>query len=128
MHLKPDGVVALNLASSGEELDNARAAAVVQTMRGEFPVIETFAVKGPWKSGQTKAENLIFFAGSPVTEYGQESFIAKVTAMAMNRKLPSEAIALLGSHRTDPWPAGFQLTDDFAPYDVLIGRDAADLR
>ncbi|MEK6532567.1 MAG: fused MFS/spermidine synthase, partial [Nitrospirota bacterium] len=127
-HLKPDGVVALNLASSGEELDNARAAAVVQTMRGEFPVIETFAVKGPWKSGQTKAENLIFFAGSPVTEHGHEAFIAKVTALAMNQQLPSEAVALLGSHRTDPWPRGFELTDDFAPYDVLIGRDASDVR
>lgn len=127
MHLNPDGVVALNLASSGEELDNARAAAVVQTMRGEFPVIETFAVKGPWKSGQTKAENLIFFAGSPVTEHGHEAFIAKVTAMAMNRQLPSEVVALLGSHRTDPWPMGFELTDDFAPYDVLTGRDVSEV-
>jgi len=127
-HLKPNGVVALNLASSGEDLDNARAAAVVQTMRGEFPAIETFAVKGPWKSGQNKAENLIFFAGSPVTDLGYEAFIEKVTGMAMNQQLPSEAVALLNTHRTNPWPMGFELTDDFAPYDVLIGRDVSDVR
>jgi hypothetical protein len=71
---------------------------------------------------------LIFFAGSPVMEHGHEAFIEKVTAMAMNRQLPSEAVALLGSHRTDPWPRGFELTDDFAPYDVLIERDASDVR
>ena len=127
-HLKPDGVVAVNLASSGEDIDNTRAAAVVQTMRGEFPVIETFAVKGPWKSGQTKAANLIFFAGNPVAQRGHESFIEKVTEMAVSQQLPGEAVALLNTRRSDPWPQGFELTDDFAPYDVLIGKDVADGR
>lgn len=125
-HLKPDGVVAVNLASSGEEVDNTRAAAVVQTMRGEFPVIETFAVKGPWKSEQTKAANLIFFAGNPVAQRGQEAFVTKVTEMAMNQQLPGEAVALLNTRRPDPWPQGLELTDDFAPYDVLIGKDASE--
>ena len=125
-HLKPDGVVAVNLASSGEEVDNTRAAAVVQTMRGEFPVIETFAVKGPWKSEHTKAANLIFFAGAPVAQRGQDAFIEKVTEMALNRQLPGEAVALLDTHRSDPWPKGLELTDDFAPYDVLVGKDLAE--
>lgn len=127
-HLKPNGVVAVNLASSGEEVDNTRAAAVVQTMRGEFPVIETFGVKGPWKSGQTKAENLIFFAGDPVDRHRHDDFIAKVSEMASNQQLPMEAIALLNTYRADPWPHGFELTDDFAPYDVLIGRDVSEAR
>jgi spermidine synthase len=123
-HLNPDGVVAVNLASSGEGGDTARATSVVQTMRRAFPVLETFAVKGPWKSGQTKAENLIFFGGSPVETGSPDRIVAKVTEMAMNRQLPPEAIALLNSRRVEPWPTGFELTDDFAPYDLLIGRES----
>ena len=124
-HLKPDGVVAVNLASSGEEVDNVRAAAVVQTMKRAFPTIETFAVKGPWKSNQTKAENLIFFGGSPVDRGSHDVFASKVMEMALNRQLPAEAIALLNTHRDAPWPKGFELTDNFAPYDVLIGRETS---
>jgi len=41
----------------------------------------------------------------------------------MNRQLPIEAIALLRTRRTEPWPPGMKLTDDFAPYDLLIGRE-----
>ncbi len=124
-HLNPDGVVAVNLASSGEGGDTARAAAVVQTMKRAFPVLETFAVKGPWKSGQTKAENLIFFGGNPIEAGSPDRIDAKIAEMAMNRQLPIEAIALLNSRRADPWPAGFELSDDFAPYDLLIGREAS---
>ncbi len=122
-HLKPDGVMAVNLASSGEEVDNVRAAAVVQTMKRAFPTVETFAVKGPWKSTQAKAENLIFFAGGPVDRGEQHGFASKVAEMALNRQLPTEAIALLNTHREPPWPRGFELSDDFAPYDVLIGKE-----
>jgi len=122
-HLNPDGVVAVNLASSGEEGDMARAAAVAQTMKRVFPVLETFAVKGPWKTGQTKAENLIFFGGSPIERGFPDRNIAKVTEMAINRRLPMEAIALLNSRRAEPWPTGVELTDDFAPYDLLIGKE-----
>ncbi len=42
--------------------------------------------------------------------------------MAMNRQVPMEAITLLGTHRTEPWPASTVLTDDFAPYDLLMGQ------
>lgn len=122
-HLSRDGVIAVNLASSGEGGDTARAEAVVQTMKRAFPVIETFAVKGPWKSGQTKAENLIFFGGRPIEQGSIDRMIGQITEMAMNRRLPIEAVSLLNARRTDPWPAGFELTDDFAPYDLLIGRD-----
>jgi spermidine synthase len=124
-HLSPNGVVAINLASSGEGGDTARAEAVVQTMKSAFPVIQTFAVKGPWKRGQTKAENLIFFGGRPIEEGSTEGLMAQVTAMALNQQLPQEAIALLSSRRAEPWSRGFELTDDFAPYDLLIGRDPA---
>ena len=53
-HLTPDGILAVNSASSGEGGDLLRANAVVQTMRRSFPSIESFAVKGHWKSPQTR--------------------------------------------------------------------------
>ncbi len=124
-HLRPEGVVAVNLASSGEGGDLARATAVVQTMREAFPTLETFAVKGPWKSGQSKAENLIFFGGGPIERGTFDTFTAKVTELTTSRRLPVEALALLNTRRTDPWAPGFVLTDNFAPYDLLIGRDRA---
>ena len=127
-HLNPDGVVAVNLASSGEGGDRARATAVVQTMKQAFPTIETFAVKGPWKNGQSKAENLIFFGGEPVERGSIDNFTAKVTELAVNRRLPMEAIALLNARRVEPWSPGFVLTDDFAPYDLLIGREIAGMQ
>jgi len=63
-------------------------------MRGEFPGIETFALKGMEERPDQSGE-LIFFAGSPVVQRGHEAFVAKVTEMAMNRQLPGEAVALL---------------------------------
>jgi spermidine synthase len=127
-HLSPDGVVAVNLASSGEGGDTARAQAVARTMSRAFPVIETYAVKGPWKGGQDKAENLIFFGGGPVERGGADRMIAKVTEMALNERLPMESIALLATRRAEPWARGVVLTDDFAPYDLLIGREAMRLQ
>jgi spermidine synthase len=122
-HLNPDGVVAVNLASSGREGDLARAAAVVQTMKRAFPVLTTFAVEGPWKTGMTQAKNLIFFGGRPIETDSADRLVARVTEMAMTRQLPMEAIALLHSRRVEPWPTGIELSDDFAPYDLLIGRE-----
>jgi spermidine synthase len=122
-HLNPDGVVAVNLASSGKEGDRARAAAVVQTMKRAFPVLQTFAVEGPWKTGMTQAKNLIFFGGRPIETGSADHVVAKVTEMAMNRHIPMEAIALLHTRREEPWPPGVELTDDFAPYDLLIGKE-----
>ncbi len=41
----------------------------------------------------------------------------------MKRQVPMAAIALLNTRRTEPWPTGVELTDDFVPYDLLIGRE-----
>src|SRR5215831_16771958 len=68
-HLAPNGILAVNLASSGEGGDLLRANAVVQTMRRSFPNVESFAVKGPWNSPQMRSENLIFFAGAPLERH-----------------------------------------------------------
>ena len=127
-HLNPDGVLAVNLASSGKESDLARAAAVVQTMKRSFPVLHTFAVEGPWKTNMGQARNLIFFGGRPIETTSIDDLVPKISDMATNRQLPIEAIALLSTRRTEPWPAGFELTDDFAPYDLLIGRERAPMQ
>jgi spermidine synthase len=124
-HLKPDGVVAVNLASSGKEGDLARASAVVQTMKRAFPVIQTFPIEGPWKTDMSQARNLIFFAGRPIETLSADTIATKVTETAMNRQVPIETIALLSTRRTDPWPPGVELTDDFAPYDLLIGGEGS---
>jgi spermidine synthase len=123
-HLSPEGVVAVNLASSGEGGDLSRVQAVVQTMKHTFPIVETYAVKGPWNRGQTKAENLIFFGGRPIERSSFQDAVARVADLAASRQLPIESIALLNTRRTEPWSPGVVLTDDFAPYDLLIGREA----
>ncbi|MDH4187963.1 MAG: fused MFS/spermidine synthase [Nitrospira sp.] len=120
-HLAPNGILAVNLASSGEGGDLLRANAVVQTMRRSFPAVESFAVKGPWKSAQSKSENLIFFAGEPLAQLTLASIGDRVNRLVERQRLPFEALALLAAHRSQSWEAGVVLTDDYAPYDLLIG-------
>ena len=123
-HLVPDGILAVNLASSGEGGDLLRANAVVQTMRQSFPHVESFAVKGPWQSSQARSENLIFFAGSPLEQQTSSTIVTNVSRLVEQQRLPFETIALLGSHRPQPWKPGVMLTDNYAPYDLLIGSSA----
>ncbi|MGH7181119.1 MAG: spermidine synthase, partial [Nitrospiraceae bacterium] len=123
-HLAPNGILALNLASSGEGGDVMRANAVVQTMRRSFPNVESFAAKGPWKSSQERSENLVFFAGSPLEQQTRSTIVTNVHRMVEQQRLPFETIALLGTYRTKPWEAGVMLTDNYAPYDLLIGSTA----
>jgi hypothetical protein len=125
--LNQEGIVAVNLASSGKEGDLARAAAVVQTMKQAFPVLTTFAVEGPWKTGMTPAKNLIFFGGRLIERESPDSLMTKITNMATSQRLPMETIALLSTRRTEPWPPGIVLSDDFAPYDLLLGRERSRL-
>jgi len=123
-HLAPNGILAVNLASSGEGGDLLRANAVVQTMRQSFPNVESFAVKGPWKSSPVRSANLVFFAGSPLEQQTLSTIVTNVNRMVEQQRLPFETIALLSSHRTQPWEAGVMLTDNYAPYDLLIGSTA----
>jgi spermidine synthase len=122
-HLAADGVLVVNLASSGSGGDLRRAQAVVETMKRSFPVIETFAVKGPWPA-TSRAENLLFFAGPPIEQQEPQDFAEKVASFVERQRLPLEAIALLATRRTQPWEAGAVLTDDYAPYDLLTGGEA----
>ncbi|HJU04070.1 MAG TPA: fused MFS/spermidine synthase, partial [Nitrospiraceae bacterium] len=86
-HLRSNGVLAVNLASSGEGPDRQRSYAVVETLRTVFPIIESFAVKGPWRTNQPEAENLIFFAGDPVPIMSQPEFMTRVSSLVSQRRL-----------------------------------------
>lgn len=125
--LNPNGVLALNLASSGEGGDLQRASAVVQTLKTAFPKIESFGVKGPWRAHQTTAENLIFFGGGPIDTMPYDEFVQRIQSQVEARRLPLEAAALLAARRTTPWSPGLQLTDDYTPYDLLIGSHAVEM-
>jgi hypothetical protein len=127
-HLALNGILAVNLASSGEGGDLLRANAIVQTMRRSFPNVESFAVKGPWSSSQARSENLIFFAGAPFEEHGPATITTNVKRLVELQRLPFETIALLETHRTQPWEAGLVLTDNYAPYDLLIGSTVQEVQ
>ncbi len=119
--LNPQGVVAVNLASSGEGGDLQRASAVLQTLKTAFPTIETFGVKGPWRAHQTTAENLIFFGGAPIEQMSFDEMVSRIQAQVDAHRMPPEATALLASRRTGTWSPGLTLTDDYTPYDLLVG-------
>jgi len=125
-HLNPDGVLAVNLSSSGDGPARQRANAVVATLRTVFPLIESFGVKGPWQTPQPDAENLIFFAGAPVTMIRQPEFTARVAELVAQRRMPSEVPGLLATRRDRDWPQGVILTDDYAPFDLLMGGGMTD--
>jgi spermidine synthase len=127
-HLAPNGILAVNLASSGEGGDLLRANAVAQTIRRSFPNVKSFAVKGPWNSPQTRSENLIFFAGAPLERHTLRTIVDNVNRLVTQQRLPFEAIALLDGHRTLPWETGVVLTDNYAPYDLLIGSTVQEVQ
>ncbi len=122
-HLSPRGVVAVNLASSGAGGDLVRERAVVATLRTVFPVIETFAVKGPWTSIQGQAQNLIFLAGEAVECERIPEVQARTERLIARAQLPHESATMWITRRAEPWASGQVLTDDFAPYDLLIGGE-----
>lgn len=120
-HLKPDGVLAVNLASSGSGPDRQRSQAVVATMRTSFPLIESFAVKG-----SKGADNLIFFAGASAATVRRPEFHDRINRLIAARRMPAETAALLATRREETWPDSVVLTDDYAPFDLLMGRGEAE--
>ena len=126
-HLTHDGILAVNLASSGEGPDRQRASAVVATLSTVFPLIESFGVKGPWRtSNQPQAENLIFFVGPSVARMTTPVFLERISELIAQRRLPAQVPSLMIARPISDWSGGFVLTDDYAPYDLLIGREKSD--
>lgn len=123
-HLTADGVLVLNLPSSADDSDRVRVQAVLTTLRTSFPRIESFGVQGPWRTKQPGTENLIFVAGNFATTAGQPAFSARMASLVAQRRLPFEVPGLLGSPRNLSASPGVVLTDDYAPFDLLVGRAA----
>ena len=121
--LASDGVVAVNLAASGDASDRRRTEAVASTIKSVFPLVEAYAVKSPFKQSSPGAANLLFFAGAPVTRMSRADFLDQVTGLIEQRKLPVEVAPLLQERVSQPWPSSTVFTDDFAPFDLLMGRD-----
>jgi spermidine synthase len=119
-HLAPQGVLAVNLSSTGTGPDQQRANAVVSTLRTVFPVLQAYGVKGPWRT-DSNAQNLIFFAGDEVRVMRSPEFRDRVESLVATRRLPVEVPGLLGSQVAVEWPSGVVLTDDYAPFDLLMG-------
>jgi spermidine synthase len=122
-HLAPNGVVAVNLAAAGDASDRRRTEAVAATLRTVFPRMEAYAVKSPFKQSSPGAANLLFFAGEPVSQMARSQFLEHVARLIGDRKLPQEALALLQDRIDLPNQSGIVLTDDYAPFDLLMGRE-----
>ncbi len=90
-------------------------------MRTSFPIIESFAVKG-----SKGADNLIFFAGDPAAAVRRPEFHDRISRLIAARRMPAETAALLATRREDTWPDSVVLTDDYAPFDLLMGRGEAE--
>jgi spermidine synthase len=123
VHLKPEGVLVANLASTGDGPDRQRAEAVVATLRAVFPVIDSFSAKGTLKTKTADSENLIFFVGPRSHAASQPDFLSRVAEMVVNHRLPVETLGLLDARFKKEWHGGVLLTDDYAPFDLLVGHE-----
>lgn len=120
--LSPKGVIAVNLAASDSDLDRRRAEAVVSTMKTSFPHVETFSIPGPsWLRTKKGSANLIFFAAADPLNMRSPEF-ANTTIELLNKgKMPHEVFTFLSSSQSLEWQPGLILTDDFSPFNLLLG-------
>lgn len=121
-HLTVDGVLVLNLPSSADDTDRVRVQAVLATLRTSFPRVESFGVQGPWRTKRAGTENLVFFAGSPATAVDQPDFATRMTSLVARHRLPFDVPGLLASPRNLDASPEVVLTDDYAPFDLLVGQ------
>ena len=120
--LSPKGVIAINLASSGSELDRRRAEAVVTTMKTSFPYVESFSIPGPsWLRTKKGSTNVIFFASSNPLNMHSPDFVNATIGLLNQGKMPHEVFTFLTSAESPQWQPGLILTDDFSPFNILLG-------
>ena len=125
--LSPNGVVALNLASSGEGGDLQRASAVVQTLKTAFPTHRIVWGEGAMAGTSNDSREFDFFGGGPIDSMSYDQMVSRIQSQVEARRLPPEAMTLLATRRTKPWSPGLTLTDDYTPYDLLIGSHAIEM-
>ena len=120
--LSPNGIIAVNLASSDSDLDRIRAEAVVSTMKTSFPHVESFSIPGPsWLRTKKGAANLIFFFFSEPLNMRSPDFANATIELLNQGKMPHEVFTFLTSAKSPDWQPGLILTDDFSPFDILLG-------
>jgi len=120
--LTSNGVIAVNLASSDSDLDRVRAEAVVSTMKTAFPHVESFSIPGPsWLRTKKGSANVIFFAASNPLNMRSPEFANATIELLNQGKMPHEVFAFLTSAESPHWQPGLILTDDFSPFDILLG-------
>ena len=94
--LSPNGVIAVNLASSDSALDRVRGEAVVSTMTTSFPYIETFSIAGPtWLRTKKGSPNLIFFAATKPLNMRSSNFVNAAIELLNLGKMPVEVFDFL---------------------------------
>ena len=122
VHLRPEGVVAVNLASSDTGPDVRRAQAVRTTLQTAFPILETFSVEGPsWLTTRSGSVNLIFFAGAPISKISGSDFGSILQEFVAQGRLPQEVLTFFETHNPTTLGPGVVLTDDYSPLDILQG-------
>jgi len=58
----------------------------------------------------------------------QPEFAARVSELVAQRRLPVQLPELLATRREREWPRGVVFTDDYAPFDILMGSGIAESR
>ena len=53
-------------------------------------------------------------------------FYNRLNDLVSSGQLPPEVFALMSTHREDTWDPGFVFTDNYAPFDLLMGSDVID--
>jgi spermidine synthase len=122
-HVKPDGAIAVNLASSDAAANVRRAEAVFTTMGLAFENITAYGVAGPdWLNIKKGSFNLIFFAGKPIERMQNPQFVDRLTRSMNRNEFPPEGLQYFLSHTPVPLKSGQILTDEFSPPDLLQGE------
>ena len=123
-HLRPGGVVAVNLASSNAGPDMRRAEAIGTTLKTAFPHVKAYSVAGPsWLTTSVGSVNVIFFAGDPVSKMNDTKQFRLTLLDYVNRNLlPGETLTFFQSSQPVYFDPGITLTDDFSPLDILQGQ------
>jgi hypothetical protein len=70
---------------------------------------------------------LIFFAGDPIDGMSYDEMVMRIQSQVEAHRLPPEATTLLATRRITPWSPGLTLTDDYTPFDLLIGSQAVEI-
>ena len=91
-------------------------------MKTSFPYVETFSIPGPtWLRTKKGSANLIFFASMESFDMRTPDFANMTIGLLNQGKMPHEVFTFLESTKSLQWEPGLILTDDFSPFNILLG-------